>query len=596
MTPVFSPENILGIECKHVAYQAATDGSLNDILVVKEVVHTKDGLHPRIRRYENWKRPFYITMPHHRNHNDKKEYEEIGKLQRYESTDVCLPTQIQMALGRRFPNPNLDRRRACDSPYVYYADISAATLLKHYYRKKWPDAVSANTVAVLDTERDVVFGTDETILTTVTMGEKKVVGIVKWWADRIPNLVEVIHRKYAEHLSDVEVNRLVKDSVSGKVKKKKVKANLVKERGENIEIVIRENAGLCIQAVMNRVHEWMPDFLAIWNMNYDIKEIEKMLKKANIDPAEVFSDPSVPDEYKYFHYDEAKAQRETISKTISQNPADLWHVCNCPAGFYIVDAMCLFKKIRVAAGNEPSYSLDSVLKRHLGIGKLKFPVADKYTGLAWHEFMQKEYPAEYIIYNIFDCVSIELLDELTGDLSSAISTLANISEFKIFPSLPRRLVDILHVFYEERGKIAGTAGSKVITELDTGVISLTQWIVTLPAYMVDRNGLYCIKEAPKLQTMFRRQVSDSDILQAYPTGQVISNGSKETTAIEVISIEGVSEEARRRAGINMTGGRTNAVEICYDLLNAPHLEDVGDAFMDFLEEQDKPPFELDIAA
>lgn len=483
MKPNLSPENILGIECKHVAYQAATDGSLNDLLVVKEVVHTKDGgyVH-RIKQYENWKRPFYITMPHHRNHSDKKEYEELSKLQRYESTDVCLSAQIQMALGRRFPNPNLELRRACDSPYVYYADITAPTLLKHYYRKKWPDLVSANRVAVLDTERDVIFGTEETVLTTVTMGDKKVVGVVKWWADRIPNLAEVINAKYAEYLSDIEVNRLVKDPVSGKVKKKKVRVNLVEERGADIEIVVRENAGLCIQAVMKRTHEWMPDLLAIWNMNYDIKEIVKMLEKANIDPAEVFSDPAVPEQYRYFRYKEAKAQRETISKTISQNPADLWHVVSCPAGFYIVDAMCLFKKIRVASGNEPSYSLDSILKRHLGIGKLKFKEADQHTGLAWHRFMQEKYPAEYVIYNIFDCVSIELLDELTGDMSSAISTLANISEFRIFPSLPKRLVDILHVFYEERGKIAGTAGSQVITELDSGVISLNNWInFTVPS-------------------------------------------------------------------------------------------------------------------
>ncbi len=114
--------------------------------------------------------------------------------------------------------------------------------------------------------------------------------------------------------------------------------------------------------------------------------------------------------------------------------------------------------------------------------------------------------------------------------------------------------------------------------------------------MVHRNGLKCIEEAPNLETMFRKQVSDSDILQAYPTGQVISNGSKETTAIEIIEIHGVSEEARRRAGINLTGGQTNAIELCYDLLNATPIEEVGDAFMEFLDDLDKPPFDLDKAA
>ncbi len=591
----FDPKDVIGIECKHVAYQTATDGTLNDLLVVKEVVHTKDnGQFPRIRLMENWKRPFYITKPNHRNHSDKKEYEELDKLQKFESTEIGLPQQIQMRLGRRFPNPKLDRRKACDSPYVYYADIRSSTLIKHYYRKRWPNLVSANKVAVLDTERDVIYGTEETILTTVTMGNRRVVGIVKWWADRIPNIHEVIHRKYAEYLETIKIDRSIVDPVSGKSNVKNVEVKLIEERGGDIEILIRDTPGQCIRDVMARTHEMLPDFVAIWNMNYDIKEIIKMLKADNIDPAEVFSDPSVPDQYKYFRYKEADAQRETVSKTISQHPSDLWHVCYCPAGFYIVDAMCLFKKIRVGGGNEPSYALDDILKKYLGVGKLKFKEADHLTKLPWHQFMQKNYPAEYVIYNIFDCVSIELLDDLTGDMASAISTLANISDYSIFPSLPKRLVDILHVFYEERGKVAGTAGSQIITPLDDGVISMNQWIVTLSPYMVYRNGLNIIKEAPKLQTMFRRQVSDSDILQAYPTGQVISNGSKETTAIEIISIEGVSEEARRRAGINLTGGRTNAIEICYDLLNAPHIEDVGDAFMTFLAEQDKPPFEPDL--
>ncbi len=84
--------------------------------------------------------------------------------------------------------------------------------------------------------------------------------------------------------------------------------------------------------------------------------------------------------------------------------------------------------------------------------------------------------------------------------------------------------------------------------------------------------------------MMRRQTSDADILQAYPTGGSVMNISKETTFIEVYEIEGVPEEARRRAGINLTGGQTNAIEICNDILKFPFIEDVADAFLKDLEE------------
>ena len=141
--------------------------------------------------------------------------------------------------------------------------------------------------------------------------------------------------------------------------------------------------------------------------------------------------------------------------------------------------MCLFKKIRTAKGNEPDYNLDGVLGRHLGISKLKFKEADHLKRLKWHRFMQDNYPAEYVIYNIFDCISIELLDEKTNDLGLTISSLAEISGFDIFPSIPKRLVDVLHFFYEENGRIAGTAGSDVVTELDEDVISLQGWIFNI---------------------------------------------------------------------------------------------------------------------
>jgi hypothetical protein len=96
--------------------------------------------------------------------------------------------------------------------------------------------------------------------------------------------------------------------------------------------------------------------------------------------------------------------------------------------------------------------------------------------------------------------------------------------------------------------------------------------------MVELNGLKCVAEIPELTTTFRAQTADDDITQAYPTGEVIMNVSKETTCIELCEIEGVSEEARRRQGINLTGGNTNAIEICNELLNMPYIHDVLDVF------------------
>lgn len=572
--PVITKDNVKGIECKYVNYSATNNKKNDDLLVVKEVIHTNDGqLIPRIRLIENYKRDFYITKERYRNHQDKKEYEDKDKLDKYTCTQANMALQIQKALGRRVPDPKKSLHDVCDSPYVYLANITTPTILKARYKQKWPDLVSRNKLAVLDIETDVLNGTNEPVMITVTCGDRKIVGIVKSYASRIMDCEKTIHEKFVKYLSDVDIK-----NKSGEY----IKRNLVDERGSKIDFIIDTKPGRLFQRIMVDVHAMLPDFLAIWNMNFDIPKLNACLEREGIPLEDVYCDPEVPEKYRYARYKEAKAIRETNSKTISQHPADLWHVMNCQAGFYIIDAMVLFKKIRTANGNESSYSLDYILKKHLGVGKLKIKECDGTGDLKWHIRMQKEFPAEYVVYNIFDCMSIELLDEKTEDIGLTVSALADISEYKIFPSLPKRLVDILTYFYFENGKVVGTAGGNVISDMDADVIALTDWIVTLPAHMVYEDGLNCIEEIPELKTKFRTQTADDDLTQAYPTGGVVMNISKETTHIELLNIEGVEEAARRRAGINLTGGKTNAIEICNDIMGMPYIDAVLAKFQDDL--------------
>ena len=60
-----------------------------------------------------------------------------------------------------------------------------------------------------------------------------------------------------------------------------------------------------------------------------------------------------------------------------------------------------------------------------------------------------------------------------------------------------------------------------------------------------------------------------DVTGAYPTGEDTMNASKSTTRGEISKIQGVSEETRRAAGVNLTAGTMNAVQICCSVLGAP---------------------------
>ena len=69
-----------------------------------------------------------------------------------------------------------------------------------------------------------------------------------------------------------------------------------------------------------------------------------------------------------------------------------------------------------------------------------------------------------------------------------------------------------------------------------------------------------------------------DVAAAYPNNGQSLNISKETTSREIIKIEGVEETNMRMATINMSGGRTNALEIANSLFGLPTLDVWLEAF------------------
>lgn len=550
-----SQPQLVSRECKHAVYVRANDGSANDLLVIKEYEHFDDGSKKiHLRQIQNYKRPFWITRESYRKHNDKKEWEKVERLQEFKSTQINLVRNIGRALGRQPQRDDL--RMVCRSPYVYGCDVTTPVLAKHHYMKQWPDAMTDNTVAVVDAETDVINGTEEIIMLSITMGTRAKIVVVR-------DFVKAIHDPEKRILECAD----------------KYIGEILKTRNTKLEVEFVKNAGECSYRILKTAHEWKPDILTIWNMNFDIPKMVASLTKYGYDLAEAFSDPSIPPQYRHFKYIEGPAQKVTSSgKTMALHPAEQWHLAECPASFYILDAMCVYLKLRIVKGKEPSYALDAILEKHLGIRKLKFPQADGLYGLKLHQVMQTEYPIEYCVYNIFDCIGLEMLDEKTTDLKRMVSLLCGHSEYLRFPSQPRRTCDDLHFFAQEHGMVAATTSNQMQDELDALVVGLEDWIVTLPSYMVHDDGIQVIEELPDVNTFMRVHVADLDVEGTYPNEQVLFNISKATTAKEVAQIQGISEEIRRAVGINLSGGHVNAVEIVCDLYGAPTLDQLLSQF------------------
>lgn len=550
-------DQILGIEAKHITYCNSSKDPFNkDMLVVKEVVHLKNGQsYPRLGWRENYKRPYYITKKAYRNHKEKKQQELLFKLDKYETLQCKLTNEIAKRLGKK----NSSLKQLAYSPYLYGCDIKTETLLKKEYQDRWPDMFKANKVAVLDFETDMLEGNGRVpIIGSVTFKEKAITCVLKSWVDKIPDFVERLKR---------EMDKAI--------------GVFIKKRNTDFIIKVCDTpADLCL-SLIDKLHEWQPDIVGIWNIDFDINVFIETLTAANVDLGTVFSDPRVPEEYKYFEYKKGitikpKDNKDSTDEKLA--PADQWHTVYTPASFYFIDAMCVYRQIRKANGRE-KYDLDSVMDKNLNIGKLYYEFNDvgPIGTVDWHIDMQRKHRIEYIVYNQFDCIGVEMLDEVTNDLNTQLSMFSGYSHYSIFNSNPKQTSNELHFLcldLEKLGygapKVISSLSANMVHPLDDLLLGKEENIVTLPSYTIMMEGLCMIKEFPQLRSYVIGKMSDADLSATYPTGNIIQNLDGETQMVEVAKVERLTPTQQRELALDITAGPANALSIMIDCANFPH--------------------------
>ena len=546
-------KKIVARECRFAVHIPARKG-YPDIHYVKERVHYEDGTsEPNVRLHKDFKRPFWVANLSKRNHSQKKEYESVENLMKFECTQSDLRDEVAKALGKLHTGDHL--KKLSQSPYLYGSDITSTALIKHQYIKTWPNKSTPYSIAFFDIETDVLYGTEDPIVLQITFQGKVYIFVTKDFIAGLANVQEEFHRKMKIYLGEH-----------------------LEEHKFEVELIVCEDTIDAIAKSFAKLHELKPDFLSIWNMNFDIPRILKTLEKYNVDPKTILCDPKVPYDLRICKYKQG-IQKKVKSSGIPEaiEPSKQWHTLVLTASFYVIDAMCVYRQIRMAGQQEQSYGLDAILKKEIDSQKLKFSQADGYIGLKWHQVMQSKYKLEYLCYAAYDSIGMALLDAKTKDLAYTVPSSAGITDFAKFNSNPKKITDALHNFVlEKKGYVMGTVGSEekveddapemtldddeeVDPDADLNVLSLSSWIVTLPAHM-SMLGLPLIEEDESILTNIRAFTYDSDCISAYPTCVSILNVSMQTCKREIIDIDGIPEELFRMQNINLMTGNVNALE------------------------------------
>jgi len=567
------PNEPLQYECKFATYVPSIKGN-SDLLLVKEhVIHPNGKTEIKLRKVKDFKRDYYLTKPAYRNHQDKKDYEELSKLQKFSCPQWDLPNHISRSLGKGYSD--LPLKQVCRNPYVYGADATTPVLVKGMYEKKWPGIFTPYTVSVFDIETDVLNKEHlgDPIMASLTFKERTFTFVCRW---------------FFKGQSDALIYQRLGEAWE------KYLGETAKARGiaQPIFVLVDHPADGFVK-LFAKAHEWQPDWVTGWNvLNFDYQKVIESLERAGVNPADVLCDPSIPPEYRNVFYYPGKTHKvKDNGKEKTKTPLagyEKWPYVNAPASFRWGESMSAYYYLRTAQGKELNYKLDTIADKVLGITKMKFKEADGYYGLDWHEFMQEFYKYEYVMYNVFDCIVVEMMDEKTLDLSMSVPSFCGVSEYRNFVSQPTRIADAMHYDVQENGYIWGTTSDKMRGELDDHIQDLGGWIVMLPTELVAVNGKPMFAELPNLASYVRIGTNDIDVEGAYPTGTVVMNVGKQTTWIEMTEIEGLDDVEYRQVAVNLAaGGMNNAAELARMLYKAPT---VPTLLNDFAQEKGLPDF------
>lgn len=557
---------IVGRVCKHAYLSYNKANRDNDLLAAKITNIHEDGTRThQLAQIENFKRDFYIVKKKYQGFKDKRDYIEVNKCDKFSSNESRLALNISKILFGR-PDRNAQLHDLKNNPYVFGCQETVPVVYKEKYYKKYPDyqPQEAFGIAAYDVETYIL---DDGNMGPINMASTTH-GSHAFWAgirsyfpiedqkdDRI--ILRKLNECAAIHLADYMKLHNVE----------KIDWNLVNTSGQ----VVYEN--------IQYWHRCGMDFIVSWNANFDMERNQEALLNEGYDLAATYSDPSIPQVYQDYFYFPGRQFKTKVDGTQSPlEPQERFPVVQAPANWQWFDGMSFYAIKRAPQGKKESYSLQNTAIAEGVEGKLYIPEADHLQpgSPEWHKFMVKNYPYEYVMYNIRDNWVIEDLNRKTNDYSLSLPSLVTSSELKSYQSQPSMISDKLSFIALEHGYVWGTVGRKKEDVWKDIKPDLRDWIALLHAELNEDKGKAIYAGLPSWRSRGRGDTDDIDVTGAYPHITVSLNVSNKTTKVEVCEVEGLDRIEFRRLGVNYASSPiANAVTLCNTIYGIPQLTEIN---------------------
>lgn len=536
-------------ECKFARWipKTKTNDDHHHIVLVH---HYADGTRVKeLKMVKDYKRPFWITRKIHQKYKDKKEFERIDRLQLHLSTQSELDPNVCKALEQQPTRYNLSNIK--DSPYLYAYEIPSTSFIKYHYHLQNNGFISNYDVVNLDIEFDVTGKYNDVSIITLSMNGAR--------------HTAVLRRLYKDvYSTDEEIIQAIKEKSEKELPDSEAKRNC-----KIYNVSVHHNDLDLMVTVFGMLHKIKPDFVTIHNLVFDITKIMDRLAYYNFNPADLFSDPSIPKHLRLVTYKPAMQFKFKKGIKISIPIEEQWTTLDIMASFMIMDTMTGYAFIRQATGKlVGGYSLKNLLSSNDVESKLFYQ--DKNTeflsGLKWHEYMSEKQPLVYTIYAEQDTVAMTNLENKTEDFTQSLPIFAGISDFLRYNSSTHRA--ICNGFLENRhkGLIVGTTPKNPV---DRSYLTTKDWIKTLSSDHIQEEVGLEITNIPGLKTNVTANADDMDCVSSYPSDIQAANISSGTVRAEVLSIGDIPIRNFKDNNINIISSNSNSLTYCVNMLNAP---------------------------
>jgi len=281
-----------------------------------------------------------------------------------------------------------------------------------------------------------------------------------------------------------------------------------------------------------------PDFVAFWNIHFDIETIINRMKRLKLDIAEIMCPTYLPKKYKYVKWNEDNSFGfgGEDDKKNAGHPSRLWHWLEVAGKTQWYDQMSLYSNLRKRM-TLPSYTLDDIGESEVGIRKIKFG--------DFGESMKSVISSNFRLfmkYAIRDVYVQYKIEEKVNDVERMVNGTTRLSKITKISYIIKNM--LTESFYRQGNIIGNTVAYNVFDTIPGAIVS--------DPNLIEQRGI----KIGDFETNLYKFVVDFDAASLYPNLMIAFNIAKSTLFGRIYKITRIEPDGLE-IPIKMTGGEFN---------------------------------------